>query len=68
MSLLNDCVEALPRPERLAAPPLPGEGPVVYLQGVGDLLVIARLAPGALLADVFSWRVGDDFWERCYLA
>lgn len=68
MSLLNDCVEAPPGFKPMAAPPLPGEGPVVYLQGVGDLLMIARLAPGALLADVFSWRVGDNFWERCYLA
>lgn len=67
MSLLNDC-EAHPWSESPGAPPLPGDGPIVYMQSVGPLLIIARHAEGELLCNVWSWFAYCDRWERCYLA
>jgi len=71
MSLLNETKEAYEARhgfEPIGAPPLPGEGPVVYLQGAGPLLIVARHAEGELLCNVWSWFVNSDRWERCWLA
>jgi len=68
MSLLNEACEARHGLQPMDAPPLPGEGPVVYLQGAGPLLIVARHAPGEVLCNVWSWFVGDNHWDRCYLS
>lgn len=69
MSLLNESVEAHSDGcTSSSAPPLPGEGPIVYMQTAGPLLIVARRAPGELLCHIWSWFVGDDFWERNWIA
>lgn len=60
VSLLHSLEGAVPQ----GAPPIPGDGPVVYINAVDDLLIIARLVPGDELANVWSWRVGDNDWVR----
>lgn len=69
MSLLNEYgVEVRSGFQPSSAPPLPGDGPIVYMQSAGDLLMVARHAPGDVLCNVWSWVVGDDHWDRCHLA
>lgn len=69
MSLLDhDGVEARPGFSSLNAPPLPGDGPVMYMQSAEDILIVARMAPGEILANVWSWKVGDDNWKQCFIA
>lgn len=68
MSLLNECVEVRSGFEPLSAPPLPGDGPIVYMQTTGSLLMIARHADGELLCNCWSWVVGESKWERCWIA
>ena len=62
VSLLNAVSGVVP----FTAPSLPGDGPIVYLNGWEDLLIVARLAPGEALASIWSWRVGDVDWLRNY--
>lgn len=62
MSLLNNGDVAAPQ-----APPFPGEGLIVYFIEDGSLTIIARLAFGAQLATIWSWRVGDKEWVRNYV-
>lgn len=68
MSLLNNGVEARSGLTHANAPPLPGDGPVVHMVSAGPMLIVARLAPGDLLANCWSWSVGDNCWQRNWIA
>ncbi len=62
VSLLNAVDWVVP----VQAPPIPGDGPLVYTNGWDDLVIVARLAPGEALASIWSWRIGDADWVRNY--
>jgi hypothetical protein len=62
VSALHSLEGAVP----LEAPPIPGDGPIVYINGGLDLLIIARLPLDCPLAEIWSWSLGDPDWVRNY--
>ena len=64
MSLIDNA--SLPEAGCINAPPLPGDGEVVYFMAYGPITIVARLAQGDCLASIWSWRVGEEEWIRNY--
>jgi hypothetical protein len=64
MSLIDNAPE--PEVVSINAPPLPGEGDVVYFMTHGPVTIVARLAKGDILASIWSWDVGEQEWVRNY--